>query len=156
MTILRRFLVLAALMFWQGGFVFYAGVVVPIGRASLGGDQSIVTRQVTVYLNLAGAAALLPLAWDAGATPSRRAWRWGCWWGMAITMPILVWLHGRLDAALDPATASIHDHEVFYPSHRMYLWISTVEWAFAVAFTILSVAAWREADRLAGGVVERG
>jgi len=27
----RRFLTIAALMFWQGGFTFYAAVVVPIG-----------------------------------------------------------------------------------------------------------------------------
>ena len=35
MTILRRFLVLAALMFWQGGFMFYGAVVVPITRVRL-------------------------------------------------------------------------------------------------------------------------
>ena len=35
MTILRRFLVLIALFFWQGGFTFYAAVVVPVGQQVL-------------------------------------------------------------------------------------------------------------------------
>ena len=33
MRILRRYLVVIALMFWQGGFTFYAAVVVPVGTA---------------------------------------------------------------------------------------------------------------------------
>src|SRR5437660_1623910 len=75
----RRFLVLAALMFWQGGFTFYAGVVVPVGREVLGSDrdQGFITRQVTEYLNLAGGIAVAVLAWDvmAAADPSRpRRW----------------------------------------------------------------------------------
>ena len=32
MTLVRRFLVVAALMFWQGGFTFYSAVVVPLGQ----------------------------------------------------------------------------------------------------------------------------
>ncbi len=65
MALLRRFLVLLALFFWQGGFTFYAAVVVPIGQHVFGHlRQGFVTRQVTVYLNLAGAVALLILVWD--------------------------------------------------------------------------------------------
>ena len=147
MTILRRFLVLVALVFWQGGFFFYAAVVVPVGRAELGSDQSRVTRLVTVFLNLAGAAALAPSAWDIWTTPSRRAGRWVCWLGMAAALPALVWLHDRIDAAIDSSTASVEDRRVFYPSHRWYLWISTAQWAFAMFFLLLSVGAWSDADR---------
>src|SRR5262249_7084064 len=117
-TTLRRFLVLAALIFWQGGFTFYAGVGVLVGPATLGADQSIVTRRVTIFLNLAGAVALLLFAWDVKATTTRRAWRWTAWGGMALALPLLLWLHGRIDAAIDPTTASVHDYEAFYPSHR--------------------------------------
>ena len=147
MTVLRRFLVLVALVFWQGGFLFYAAVVVPVGRAELGPDQSKVTRLVTVFLNLAGAAALVPFAWDIWTTPSRRAGRWVCWLGMAAAIPALVWLHDRIDAAIDSNTASVQDRRVFYPSHRWYLWISTAQWAFATFFLLLSVGAWNYADR---------
>lgn len=150
MTTLRRFLVLAALIFWQGGFTFYAGVVVPVGRATLGADQSIVTRRVTIFLNLAGAVALLLFAWDVEATTTRRAWRWTAWGGMALALPLLLWLHGRIDAAIDPTTASVHDYEAFYPSHRWYLWIGTVQCAFALVFTVSSLRAWQEVDRLEG------
>ena len=66
MRTLRRFLVLLVLMCWQGGFTFYTAVVVPIGTAVLETAlaQGWITRQVTVYLNLAGAAALVMLGWD--------------------------------------------------------------------------------------------
>ena len=78
MTILRRFLVLIALFFWQGGFTFYAAVVVPVGQQVLHSHlrQGFVTQQVTNYLNLTGAIALVPLAWEAAVpgdpSPRRR------------------------------------------------------------------------------------
>ena len=55
--LLRRLLVLAAFAFWQGGFTFYAAVVVPVGTEVLGSsmEQGSITRRVTVYLNMAGA-----------------------------------------------------------------------------------------------------
>src|SRR5437899_2231150 len=59
---LRRFTVLIALMFWQGGFTFYAAVVVPIGQEELGSHESqgFITRGVTNYQNRAGAIAQSP------------------------------------------------------------------------------------------------
>jgi hypothetical protein len=38
-AMVRRFLVLAAVMFWQGGFTFYEAVVVPVGSEILGSHQ---------------------------------------------------------------------------------------------------------------------
>jgi hypothetical protein len=150
-TTLRRFLILAALMFWQGGFTFYAAVVVPVGQQTLGSEsQSQVTRRVTNYLNLAGVAALPILAWDIwsvqGAGGSRRVWRWTMWSGMTSSMALLIWLHLRLDAILDRETKGGFDPQVFYTNHRLYLWTSTLQWAFAVAYGVLSLAAWRQAD----------
>lgn len=152
-TIFRRFLVLAALMFWQGGFTFYASVVVPVGQEVLGShqDQGFITRQVTDYLNLAGALCLLPLAWDAAVSrdEGRRRWfRWISWIGMATILAILVWLHGRLDALLDLVNNTILDYQTFRTGHRVYLWLSTFQWGFCLLYMGLTLMAWREEDRM--------
>jgi hypothetical protein len=154
-AVLRRLLVLAVLLFWQGGFTFYASVVVPLGQEVLHSHraQGFITRRVTNYLNLAGAAALLPLAWDAAgcrdACRRRRLLRWACWVGMALTLAALAWMHGQMDALLDPEERSILSHRAFRPWHRAYLWVSTVQWAFALLYSLLMVLAWRQEDRAA-------
>ncbi len=133
-------------MFWQGGFTFYAAVVVPVGQEELGSHlvQGFITRRVTNYLNLAGAVALVPLAWDVAADPSvkRRRARGLCWLGMAAALAALVWLHPRLDALLDLDSQTLLNRKSFRAGHRWYLWISTVQWALAVAYTALTVWAW--------------
>src|SRR5438876_4032563 len=106
-TLVRRFLVLAALMFWQGGFTFYAAVVVPVGQAELGShlQQGFITREVTNYLNLSGAAALMFLAWDVAASKEKsrtiRWTRWTAWLGMAAILVPLLCLHQHLEQLLD-------------------------------------------------------
>jgi hypothetical protein len=148
-TLARRFLVLAALMFWQGGFTFYAAVVVPVGRQVIGTRQSDVTRSVTAYLNLAGAAALLPLAWDVtrcrDRTPRRRYLRWATWLGMALTLGALLWLHrlmvGQLRLGVSPAEPPFHN------LHRLYLWVSTAQWACGLFYAGATLLAWRAEDR---------
>src|SRR5947209_11754789 len=91
LVLVRRSLVLAALMFWQGGFTFYAAVVVPLASAELGHlQQGFITRHVAWYLNLAGAVALLVLAWDAAATGTGwlRHGRWLTLAGMAAALAL--------------------------------------------------------------------
>jgi len=158
MTLLRRLLVLAALAFWQGGFTFYSAVVVHVGHGVLGRRaQGFVTRRVTDYLNAAGAAALLPLAWDAAAGPARRRrLRWLCWGGMAASLGVLAWLHVRLDALLDPSALDIRDGPAFYEAHRWYLFVSTAQWACALLYAVLAVRDWRDEDRSAGPQGEGG
>ena len=36
MVVVRRFVVVQALLLWQGGFLFYAAIVVPVGTDELG------------------------------------------------------------------------------------------------------------------------
>jgi hypothetical protein len=152
MTLLRRCLVLVALMFWQGGFTFYAAVVVPIGQQTLGSpkDQGFITRRVTNYLNLAGAISLLPLAWDAAVSGGAGRWRrvrWLTWLGMALALGLLVWLHGRLDTLLDPDALRVLSRGAFRAQHRWYLWVSTFQWLCAVVYAVASLCVWREGDR---------
>jgi hypothetical protein len=159
MIVLRRFVVVAALMFWQGGFTFYAAVVVPVGQEVLGShlDQGLITRRVTRYLNLSGAAALVLLAWDGLASRDSHAWRrlgrWFAWAGLALTLGVLFWLHPRLDALFDPEAARILDRASFRTGHRWYLWVSTVQWGFAIAYAVVTLMVWRAADAQRQGEV---
>ena len=154
--LLRRLLVVSALMFWQGGFTFYAAVVVPVGQEVLGTHfkQGRITRRVTVYLNLAGAAALLPLAWDAAASADRaallRRLRWLALGGMAAGLALLFWLRPQLDELIDLQMGYIPERKAFRVGHRWYLWISTVQWGLGVVYALLTLHAWRDGDRAAG------
>jgi hypothetical protein len=151
--VLRRTLVLAALLFWQGGFTFYGAVVVHVGQDVLGSHtlQGFVTRRVTNYLNLAGALALPVLAWDTAATRDgsalRRRLRWAAWGVMALALAVLVWMHPRLDALLDPATFTVLDPAAFRAWHAWYLHTSTVQWTCALAFIPLTILGWRAEDQ---------
>jgi len=159
LTLLRRFLVLAALSFWQGGFTFYAGVVVPVGQDVLHGhlEQGFITRRVTVFLNLSGLVALLALTWDLWAARDPAAWRrrlrWLLWLALGLTLVALYLQHARLDALLDPEDLDISDRKAFGPLHRLYLWTSTLQWACGIAYLLLTLASWRTEDRTAGNNV---
>ncbi|MFO0809928.1 MAG: hypothetical protein U0746_15005 [Gemmataceae bacterium] len=146
MTLPRRFLFLAAYAFWVGGFTFYAGVVVPLGTDVLGGraEQALVTRVVSWYLNLTCGIALgvFLLEWLA----MRGRIRAGLWLIMFACLCVLAWMHPRLDAMFDFGAGVLDRHE-FRPWHRTYLWISTVQWGAALAFGVLTLAAWRVEDR---------
>jgi hypothetical protein len=152
MTVVWRFLVLMALLFWQGGFLFYAAVVVPVGQEELGNHiaQGFITRKVTNHLNLAGVAALVILGADI-AFPDRVRWRRSSraltWVVLALLLGCLYWLHGRMDAVLDPVERIVLDPIAFRPYHRVYLWLSTIQWVFGLVYLLLTLAAWRAADR---------
>src|SRR4051794_40597073 len=104
MTICRRSLVLAALMFWQGGFTFYAAIVVPVGTEGLGSaaEQALITRRGTWSINVRGAVALGVFAGEGAATRRGRRGRWLTWLVMAAALAVLVVLRGRLDAMFLP------------------------------------------------------
>jgi hypothetical protein len=152
MVFLRRYLALAALFFWQGGFTFYAAVVVPVGQEEFGHlKQGFITRRVTFYLNLSGIAALLLLAGDllASCDPSlrRRLARGGLWLVMLLILVGLFFLHPQLDQLLVRKGFLNTDPEAFRPLHRLYLWISTAQWAAALLYLALTLRAWRAEDR---------
>jgi hypothetical protein len=152
LIVLWRFLVVMALLFWQGGFLFYASVVVPVGQEELGSHrrQGFITRKVTNYLNLSGVVALGVLAIDLAAhDPSRwrRAARGLSWLGMAVTLAGLAALHWFMDDWLEPASRSILAPDAFQAAHRSYLWVSTIQWVFGLVYLCLALGAWRAVDR---------
>jgi hypothetical protein len=156
-TLLRRLLVLIALMFWQGGFTFYASVVVPVAQQQLGHrGQGFITVEVTNFLNLAGAAAVAVLAWDLAALKERPGLRrnllWSCWAGMLVTLVLLVRQHMSLAAMMIPANRQLTNPSLFSAMHRWYLWLSTFQWVFALGYAGLSLWTWRCEDRLSQAV----
>jgi len=149
-TVLRRLLLLLSLMVWQGGFVFYGAVVVPVGAEVVGSHrvQGFVTQRVTNYLNAAGAAALACWCWDvaAGNVVSGRRTRWAVWGGLVFSLGVLVWLHPRLDGLLDADELRVLDRHHYRRLHQWYLTISTVQWVGAVNLIALTIRAWRAED----------
>ena len=127
---MKRFVQLCAnltLAGWWGGLTVYAAIVVPIGTEIFGStEQGFVTQRVTNWLNLLAALMLCLSAWIVFA--SRRRWLIGTWAAIAVSLAALVVLHVSLDRMLDPTLHSISDTDHFYFIHRLYLWVTAVQW----------------------------
>lgn len=153
MTVLRRLLMTFAVMFWLGGFTFYAAVVVPIGTAVLGGPavQGDITQRVTTWLNLAGGVALAFWAWDLAADPApgrlRQVGRWLLWTFLAATLLMLFWWHPLMVALRDAPEYSRETQRSFRRLHRLYLWTSTFQWGAALVLILSTIRTWRQNDR---------
>lgn len=139
LSTVRRFLYVAAVALWLGGFTFYGAVVIPIGMRVLGSHlrQGFITQQVTARLNWIALAALPLLFWNMAAVwPARRRVTRAClastWAIMALIQVGLIALHPMLDRLLDPRARSILDEGRFDLLHRIYLAASTVQWAAGV------------------------
>lgn len=154
MTSIRRFLVVQLLLLWQGGFLFYTSAVVPAGTKLLGPvGQGAITARVTDALNLIGVFALAGLALDLVFTrdPSRRRTisRVTMWLVAVACQGLLVYLHLRLESYMDPERRAVLVLPPFYPTHRVYLWTSTVQWAACLLLAWWSLRAWRAEDQTA-------
>ena len=153
MVTLRRYLTVIALMFWLGGFTFYASVVVPVGTSVLKSDlrQGFITRRVTFYLNLVAVVALMVLLVEAFLTadPSRRRrWaRFALWGLMALCQVALYFGHAYLDDQLQARGMLVLDRETFRPAHRLYLWTHTVQWGAGLVYIGLTLRAWMREDQ---------
>src|SRR5580704_2726867 len=125
MTVLRRLVLVLALMFWQGGFTFYASVVVPVGSDILGShvEQGWITRSVTNYLNLSGGVALVLWLVDIIVVRTTgfhgRKVRFSLWCVLAVTLAVLCLLHPYMDHYLDAERAIIVDQPYFHFLHRV-------------------------------------
>ena len=142
MSTLRRFLVIQTLMLWQGGFLFYAAVVVPTGTHVFGSfGQGIVTRLVTDWLNGIGAVTVVLLAWDQWANGDSRNLgraRWGLWAVLVGSLAGLALVHLRIEPYVD----STMEHRDFYAWHRVYLVAAAVQWAAGLAYVAVMLRAW--------------
>jgi len=141
---ISRFFALCAFALWQGGFVFYAGVVVPIGSDEFGDTaQGFVTRRVTFWLNVVGFATLALLWVDHLVRPlpgAKKPWFKGLWVLMLVCQAALWVLHPRMDLLLEPETVSVLDRRSFRLLHQIYLWTSTVMWLASLGWLWLVAA----------------
>jgi hypothetical protein len=141
LTAVRRYLTLAAMMFWQGGFTFYGAVVIHVAHRVLGSHLVVgfVTQRVTNWLNFSGGIALAFALWELLAVrPSAGRVLWwsmaAAWVLMAVTLIVLVIMHPMLDRLLDAQAREITDGGQFRTLHQVYLAVATVQWAAALLY----------------------
>jgi hypothetical protein len=151
MTTFRRYLVLQLLMLWQGGFLFYASFVVPVGTDLLGSSQQgTITVRVTDSLNFCGVAGLALFAWELiaqrDASRRRKLSRWCLWLIAAFSQVLLYVIHHRLEDMMDPTRMSVVKPENFYRVHGYYLWASSIQWAACLALLWVTLRTWRDSD----------
>jgi hypothetical protein len=147
----RRFLVVQALLLWQGGFLFYASFVVPAGTELLGTTgQGAITARVTDVLNVCGCVGLAVLALDLRLTrdPNERrtVCRWWVWGVAFVCQWLLIYIHLLLDACMDADRRRVVIHPAFSPLHGAYLWASTAQWIACLLLVWWMIRAWRDED----------
>jgi len=146
MRILRQFLVLQAFMLWQGGFVFYAAVVVPAGTGIHGAHgQGLVTQRVTDWLNVFGLAWHLLYGWDIFASehfPLRKS----LWYFSFVLLAFLTAVHRHLDRLIVANKVHVDD---FHQMHAVYLIASTALWLLALVHLVLMLCDWAWNNRAA-------
>ncbi|MEO6808439.1 MAG: DUF4149 domain-containing protein [Isosphaeraceae bacterium] len=142
-TLALRVVANFALALWIGGFTFYGAVVVPILHEDLDSLQAGgITRRVTDSLNLSGLAALAiawPAAWSDHTRASNRVrrLRFGLLALTSLCLIGLMGLHVVMDSQLDAGRL-----RGFYPWHRIYLILSTVQWFVNLALIAAFLASW--------------
>jgi hypothetical protein len=144
----RRFLFVAAVAFWLGGFTFYTAVVIHVGHRALPNGhvlQGFVTQRVTEWLNRSAAVALPLMLWNTAAIWHDRG-RWGrallagTWVLMAGLQAWLFAMHPALDRLLDARAHVVLDDERFRPLHLTYMTAATVQWGAGLLHVWCAVA----------------
>src|SRR5205085_6888698 len=109
-----------------------------------------ITREVTHWLNLAGAFALPILLWNLLSIGrlgrNRLRIGLGLWLVMAAAQVALYVLHPKLDRLLDLQARDVLEPRALRALHRLYLWTATVQWAAALVYLAWALAAWRQED----------
>ena len=129
-------LLMATFAVWFGGFTLYVSIVVPIGTEILGSAraQGEITQQVTHWINLVCSLAIFLMLLEHWV--GRRFGSRAKWISLAIVIVLMLsqlglfWLHDALDELIEPAKRGIRviDRDAFYLRHRIYLWLSTLQW----------------------------
>jgi hypothetical protein len=145
-SVVRRVILLISLMFWQGGFMFYGGVVVPVGAKVLGSEseQGFITQAVTNYLNGAGAVCLI--IWLEHLWHERRSGvlplEWYVWGIATLSLCVLVTTHYQMDRLLNIGSKTILDYAAFGRYHKLYILTSSLQWIASLVMLLLTLFRW--------------
>jgi len=150
-TGVRRFLVIAAIAFWLGGFTFYSGVAIPMGVEVLGTHRAVgfITQRVTNWLNVAGVVALSIFLWNLllgwrGRGKILRSTLLVTWLVMAAIEIELIALHPAMDHLLRTGPRQILDEDRFDLLHHVYLISTSVQWVFGVLHVWCVAVVWSQ------------
>ena len=142
-----RWVALASMSFWLGGFTFYSAVVNPMLREELGGlEAGTVTGRVSEVLNWIGVGTMA--SWGVLAFAERslggkapRRLRIGLIVVDVLILHALITLHPVLDAKLEAG-----DMSRFHSLHQTYLIASTAQWVVNLALLAITVWLWRGSE----------
>jgi hypothetical protein len=154
MLTLRRFLALCALFFWQGGFLFYSAVVIPIGLDVLRDEkfrQTWITERTTFVVQVTGVVALALLLWEWPGRRFRRRLRAGTWGVLALTLAGLFAIHAWMHQLHPPGAVEVTDRPAFGVAHYAYIGVGCAQMLAGLLYLLLSLLAWREEDRATNG-----
>jgi len=152
--LLLRYLAIIGLCFWMGGFTFYAGVVIHVGHRVFDSHREVgfLTKEVTIWLNRSSVIVLLVLLANHLCCSDRgSAWLKGIRLAtlllMAAVQVALFLFHPRLDQVLDVSKHAILNRAGFHSLHLLYMNLSTVQWAAALAHLGSVLLGWQRSDR---------
>jgi hypothetical protein len=134
MLSLLRILFIVSFAFWQGGFMFYGAVVVPIGSEILGSDleQGFITQRVTIWLNISGLVCLAIWLWLIRVTQPRDKWDLLLWLILMVCLVSQFLVHAQMSRFIDSESHQILDRVQLKRWHPVYLSISTLQWFVAL------------------------
>ena len=165
----RRFIVIAAIAWWLGGFTFYSGVAIPMGVQVLGTHRAVgfITEHVTNWLNVGGVIALGILFWNLSLVgPGRgkilRRTLLITWLAMAAIEIELIAIHPVMDRLIGfvvplPGASpvrTIFNEDRFTLLHHVYLISTTVQWLFGVVHVWCVSLAWSSTSGMQPAVVD--
>ena len=138
---LFRFVVDSAWVFWLGGLTFYMAIVVPIGSEVVGADtQGVITSSVTNTINVASIIAGVLMAVH-GWIDKRAAVFYASLFvlatsGVLVLLRLMMLQRMESDGALAATgIAGWVSSWSFYNLHRLYLWVTTIQWFAALVVT---------------------
>lgn len=149
MQVAFRFLWLVMFALWQGGFMFYGAIVVPVGTKVLGSEslQGFITQSVTNHLNIIGAISLgvwlIEMLLNRDIRRIRQLTRWCLLISMLLLLSLLCWIHLELDTLLDAGSQTVLRQQQFNRVHSWYLINSTLLWALSMVFALVTLGAWQ-------------